>query len=111
MARTDRMAIANWAIKSLAPLVRTQGTYVPSDGRAPAYRKVTSRGLQIFLIERVLLSPVEKELSSSLDLWPAEGGRKCMSVVWVPERPWQPPRLSSFRKGTWLQAAGWVAEK
>jgi hypothetical protein len=53
------------------------------------------------MVENVLLSPVDPALSMLLDIWPRTGGPKVLSVSWMSEKPWVPPRVVQCKAGPW----------
>ena len=60
----------------------------------PAHWVVEVSGFTILLTERVLLLP-DLPLQSSIDIWPAGGG-KAFSASW------EPLHISTFKSGPWM---------
>jgi hypothetical protein len=102
MKRDDKLAITTEAIKRLPALART-GTFTPATARQPALWVAIVGHWQVSLAENVLLSPIDPALSMLLDVWPAAGGKKVLSVSWMPDKPWSPPRIVQCRRGEWQE--------
>jgi hypothetical protein len=101
--KADRAAVANWAVHTLAVRVRKEGAFTPPTPAIPAsIWEMNSGEVRVHLADGLLLLPDDPELSVLLDVWPGERARKCLSVSWMPSRPWLPPRLVSFKSGPWL---------
>jgi hypothetical protein len=98
MARVDRLSIAADVARQLPELVRC-GKYTPAAGTQPAYWGRDIGEWQVYLTEHVLLSSEDPALSMLLDVWPRAGGGKVLSVSWMPDRPWVPPRAFSASLG------------
>lgn len=81
MHRTDRLALANWAVTVLAPRVHSEGRLIPADGRVPSHRELVIDGATILPTEQVLLASNENALSSVVDVWPEPNGPKVLSVT------------------------------
>lgn len=94
-SRHNRQYIATLAIETLAPLTRESGELCPGNGIQPSYRYLTVRGLQVSLVENVLLLPTQESLKTVLDIWPV-GGRKVFSASW------DPLKISCFHAGEWI---------
>ena len=105
MAQPDKLAIANRAITKLPPVVRANGTYSPATAAQPANWQVKLGDWRIILAEGVLLCPTDSSLSSLLDIWAASGG-KVLSVSWMPDEPWVPPRIVRCKSGAWQELLG-----
>jgi hypothetical protein len=94
-SRHNRQYIATLAIETLAPLTRKSGELCPGNGIQPSYRCLTLRGLQVILVENVLLLPTQESLKTVLDIWPV-GGRKVFSANW------DPLEINCFHAGEWI---------
>lgn len=106
--RTDRVAIGNWARTELADRVRAEGKFSPATPTMPATRELMIGDAWILMAEDVLLLPHDPDLSETLDVWPRKGAPKCLSVSWMPNRPWLPPRVGSFKTGEWVSTLGFT---
>lgn len=100
MARLDKLAIALQAIESIPPKIRAQGAYRGATALQPASWYVDYGAWKINLTENVLLCPDDSALSMLLDIWAAAGG-KVLSVSWMPDQPWRPPRVVQCKPGAW----------
>ena len=101
----DRLALANEIIQKVVPQVRELGQRTPHAATAPGCLTLELAGLTIQLAEQILLLPSDKALSALLDIWPL-GGKKVLSIRWVPERPWEPPQIVCLKPGDWIGALG-----
>ena len=101
----DRLAVVNEIIKTVAPRVRAEGLHTPHQASVPGHWELIIGDLSLVLTERVLRLPGDRALAQLLDVWRSQGG-KVLSVDWMEERPWQPPRISCFKAGDWLQVLG-----
>jgi len=106
MARTDRLAIARWAIETLPSKVKANGQFHPADPTQPKHWIWSTGGLTTCLAEGVLQAPGDAALCDMLDVW-QEGKGKVLAVAWSPAQPWMPPRLSALKASDWMEALGW----
>jgi hypothetical protein len=101
MARIDKLGLVAEAIKVLPPIVRERGKLSPATAAQPQYCELDIGGFHIILTEGALLTPVDEALSSMLDIWPSQGTGKLLSVSWMPDKPWLPPRVVQCKAGDW----------
>jgi hypothetical protein len=105
MARIDKLAIASRAAAAIPVRVKSLGLRHPTQPAMPGHWELQADGLKIWYTEGVLLYPEDPALSSSLEVWPENGG-KIFSINWHPERPWMPVRVVCFKPGDWLKTLG-----
>lgn len=111
MFRTNRLAMARWAVQDLAPQVKAHGEYHPATPIAPSYWAWKMANIGLALIERVLPHPEAKELENVVDVWAGLlHQRKVLSVSWAPDAPWIPPVVRNFKAGDWLQELGYPTQ-
>lgn len=103
---SSRLAVAQWAVSSLAPRVRSTGMHQAAQPHCPAYWQLDEAGCRMMLAVNALRLPDDPESSALLDVWMDHGG-KVMSVSWFPSLPWRPPHISTLKAGDWLYRLGW----
>ena len=109
MTAPDRLQIANWAVVTLSARVRANGTYSLWESAAPGHWVLETSDFSIWLTEGILLRPIDQATSCVLDVWSVPSSQKLLSVSWMPERPWEPPRLTKAKDDGWLKVLGWPA--
>lgn len=102
MTRNERLGIAMKAIRVLPLQLRQRGTYHCATALQPARWTWEAQGFLVSMVEGFLMSPLESELSSLLDIWPLKK-RKVLSVSWCVDRPWVPLRMVCFCEGEWIR--------
>ncbi|MBB3291707.1 hypothetical protein FHT39_000346 [Mitsuaria sp. BK045] len=102
----SRLAVARWAMETLAPRVQAGGQYQLAEPHMPAYYLLNEAGCSLLLAPNVLRLPDDPEASMLLDV-SMEHGRKVMSISWFPSRPWVPPHISAMKAGDWMIRLGW----
>lgn len=104
--RSSRLAVAKWAVATLAPRVQAEGLYHVAQPHMPAYYLLTEAGCNLLLAPNVLRLPDDPEASMLLDVSMEHGG-KVMSVSWFPSQLWMPPHISAMKAGDWMERLGW----
>ncbi len=102
MAQVDKLMLAAEAIRHLPRLVRASGVYRPAQPTSPATWWLETSQWRISLAENVLLAEADAALSMLLDVWPVRG-TKVLSISWMPEQPWIPPRVIQCKAGAWQE--------
>jgi hypothetical protein len=101
MGRTDRLAIARMAIRILEPRLRSEGKFHAAAPKMPKHYELEIERFSLILGEGILILTNDTALSSVLNVWEHNQG-KVLCVSWHPERPWQPPHISSLKPGRWI---------
>lgn len=107
MLRSDRLAVARWAIHVLALQVKAHGLQHPATPFEPAHWIWHTADIDLCLTEQVLARPDLQALESIFDVWVGARKQKVLSVSWTPESPWIPPVVRSFIAGDWLRELGY----
>ena len=102
MTRVEKLAIANWAIKTFPPILHASGKHIPATATQPECWRIETGEWRINLAEHVLLAEADPALSSLLDIWAVTGG-KVLSASWMPDQPWVPTRVVQCKPGCWQQ--------
>lgn len=108
MTRTDRLAVAQWAIQVLALQVKTHGLHHPATPVEPSHWDWQTGDADLCLTEQVLPHPDAHALENVVDVWAGARRRKVFSVSWAPESPWIPPVVRNFKAGDWLRELGYT---
>lgn len=101
MERINRLEIARMAIRILEPRLQREGKLHAAEPKMPKHYELKIGDISLILGEGILLLTNDTALSSVLNIWEPDRG-KVLCVSWHPERPWQPPHISSLKPGRWM---------